>query len=150
VKSRSARALPISGDLVVVDRDYALTTGYVGAGVPGAYVKSAADVGLSLDYVRRVSFNVSRVRAKTANTLLLTHHNPWNQMTEFEKQVLADLATLKTEMKLLLGNGQPGRVARLESRVEQHERVVQRMNGMGALLGVVLTLVHLGIDYFKH
>jgi hypothetical protein len=61
------------GDLVVVDRDYALTTGYVGAGVPGAYVKSAADVGLSLDYVRRVSFNVSRVRAKTANTLLLTH-----------------------------------------------------------------------------
>ena len=61
------------GDLIVVDRDYALTTGYVGAGVPGAYVKSAADVGLSLDYVRRVSFNVSRVRAKTANTLLLTH-----------------------------------------------------------------------------
>jgi hypothetical protein len=57
----------------VVDRDYALTTGYVGAGVPGAYVKSASDVGLSLDYVRRVSFNVSRVRAKTANTLLLTH-----------------------------------------------------------------------------
>jgi hypothetical protein len=71
-------------------------------------------------------------------------------MTEFEKQVLADLATLKTEMKLLLGNGQPGRVARLESRVEQHERVVQRMNGMGALLGVALTLVHLAIDYFKH
>jgi hypothetical protein len=71
-------------------------------------------------------------------------------MTEFEKQVLADLATLKTEMKLLLGNGQPGRVARLESRVEQHERVVQRMNGVGALLGVVLTLVHLAIDFFKH
>jgi hypothetical protein len=61
------------GDLIVVDRDYALTTGYVGAGVPGAYVKNAADVGLSLDYTRRVSLNVSRVRAKTANTLLLTH-----------------------------------------------------------------------------
>ena len=70
-------------------------------------------------------------------------------MTEFEKTVLSDLSILKTEMKLLLGNGQPGRVARLEQRVEQHERVVQRMNGMGALLGVVLTLVHLAIDYFK-
>jgi hypothetical protein len=70
-------------------------------------------------------------------------------MTEFEKTVLSDLSILKTEMKLLLGNGQPGRVARLESRVEQHEKVVQRMNGMGALLGVVLTLVHLAIDFFK-
>jgi hypothetical protein len=71
-------------------------------------------------------------------------------MTEFEKQVLADLATLKTEMKLLLGNGQPGRVAQLETRVDHHEKLVQRMSGMGALVGVVLTLVHLAIDFFKN
>jgi hypothetical protein len=70
-------------------------------------------------------------------------------MSEFERTVLADLATLKAEMKILLGNGQPGRLRQLESRVEQHERVVQRAGGVGALLGVVLTLVHLGIDWMK-
>lgn len=71
-------------------------------------------------------------------------------MNEFERTVLADLATLKTEMKILLGNGQPGRLRQLESRVEQHEALVQRASGIGALLGVVLTLVHLGIDWMKY
>jgi hypothetical protein len=33
--------------------------------------------------------------------------------------------------------------------VEQHEALVQRASGIGALLGVVLTLVHLGIDWLK-
>jgi hypothetical protein len=70
-------------------------------------------------------------------------------MTEFEKAVLSDLSILKTEMKLLLGNGQPGRVAQLEARVDHHEKLVQRMSGMGALIGVVITLVHLAIDYLK-
>jgi hypothetical protein len=70
-------------------------------------------------------------------------------MNEFERTVLADLATLKAEMKILLGNGQPGRLRQLESRVEQHEQIVQRASGIGALLGVVLTLVHLGIDWLK-
>jgi hypothetical protein len=70
-------------------------------------------------------------------------------MNEFERTVLADLATLKAEMKILLGNGQPGRLRQLESRVEQHERLVQRASGIGALMGVLLTLVHLGIDWLR-
>jgi len=70
-------------------------------------------------------------------------------MTDFEKTVLADLATLKSEMKQLLGNGQPGRLRQLETRVEDHERVLQRVRGIGALLGVLLTVVHLAIDYLK-
>jgi hypothetical protein len=70
-------------------------------------------------------------------------------MTDFEKAVLSDLAILKTEMKLLLGNGQPGRVHLLEEQVKKHERVLQRMHGAGALIGVLITLVHLGIDYLK-
>ena len=70
-------------------------------------------------------------------------------MNEFERTVLADLATLKAEMKILLGNGQPGRLRQLELRVEQHERLVQRASGLGALMGVVLTLVHLGIDWLR-
>lgn len=70
-------------------------------------------------------------------------------MSEFERTVLADLATLKAEMKILLGNGQPGRLRQIELRVEQHEQLVQRASGIGALFGLVLTLVHLGIDWFK-
>ena len=70
-------------------------------------------------------------------------------MTEFEQQVLADLATLKAEMRALLGNGQPGRLRQIEQRVDQHEVLVQRVTGVGALLGAVLTLVHVGIDFFR-
>lgn len=70
-------------------------------------------------------------------------------MTEFEQQVLKDLATLKSEMRALLGNGQPGRLRQIEQRVEQHEVLVQRVAGMGALVGALLTAVHIGIDMLK-
>ena len=70
-------------------------------------------------------------------------------MNEFEKQVLADLAALKTQMQSLVGNGQPGRLREVERRVERHEAFVQRAGGLGALLGTVLTLIHLGIDYVR-
>jgi hypothetical protein len=70
-------------------------------------------------------------------------------MTEFEGQILADLSVLKSQMKQLMGIGQPGRLAQLEERVERHERSVQRMKGlMGAVSGL-LTVVHLAIDYFR-
>ena len=49
------------GDLVTVDVDYTGQTGYVGAGVSGAYVRSAADAANDVNYVRRVSLNVGRV-----------------------------------------------------------------------------------------
>lgn len=70
-------------------------------------------------------------------------------MTEFERTVLADLATLKAEMRQLLGNGQPGRLAQIEHRVDQHEHMVQRATGVGAVVGGLLALVHIGIDFFK-
>ena len=50
-----------TGDLVVVDVDYIGQTGYVGSGVSGAYVRSAADVNNDASYIRRVSLNVARV-----------------------------------------------------------------------------------------
>jgi hypothetical protein len=70
-------------------------------------------------------------------------------MRDFEQRVLADLSTLKTEMKTLLGNGQPGRLRQMEERVEKHEALVQRAIGIAGLAGMALTLVHLGIDYLK-
>jgi len=70
-------------------------------------------------------------------------------MNEFERTVLADLAQLKTDMRWLIGNGNPGRFQELESRVEQHEVVIQRGFGIGAALGVLLTVVHIAIDYLR-
>jgi hypothetical protein len=69
-------------------------------------------------------------------------------MTDFESQVLQELSVLKTQMQQLLGIGQPGRLHQLESRVESHERSVQRLKGVGAAFGGLLTLLHIVIAYF--
>jgi hypothetical protein len=70
-------------------------------------------------------------------------------MTEYEGQVLADLSVLKSQMHQLMGIGQPGRIAELEDRVDQHERGMQRMKGLVSAAGVLLTVFHLVIDYFR-
>ncbi len=49
----------LAGDYIVVDDDYATQTGFVGAGLSGAYVKSNSVK--DVDYIRRVSFNVAQV-----------------------------------------------------------------------------------------
>jgi hypothetical protein len=68
-------------------------------------------------------------------------------MTEFEQNVLRDLAELKMQMRALVGNGQPGRIHELEARVEKHEALVQRAIGIGALAGFVGTMFHVGLDF---
>lgn len=70
-------------------------------------------------------------------------------MSDFESQVLSDLAVLKSQMRELLGNGQPGRLRQLEQRVERHERVVQRLSGIGAVLAFLLALLHASADVLK-
>jgi hypothetical protein len=70
-------------------------------------------------------------------------------MTEFESQVMADLSVLKSQMRALMGIGQPGRLTLLEERVEQHERSMQRMRGWAGAGGALLTLIHLGFDYLR-
>ena len=67
-------------------------------------------------------------------------------MTEFEGQVLADLSVLKSQMKEIVGNGQPGRLAQVESRIYEHEKTVQRLKGMAGAFGALLTFAHLAID----
>jgi hypothetical protein len=57
------------GDMIAVDWDYAGGTGYVGTGAPAAYLSTALDPSTHKDYVRRVTFNVSRVKSKTTNQL---------------------------------------------------------------------------------
>ncbi len=70
-------------------------------------------------------------------------------MTEFEGQVLADLSVLKSQMEQVMGIGQPGRLAQLEGRVEQHERSVQRMKGLFTAVGGLVTMVQLVVDYVR-
>jgi hypothetical protein len=69
-------------------------------------------------------------------------------MSGFEAQVLADLSVLKSQMKDIVGNGQPGRLAQLESRLFDHERTLQRFKGIAAAFGGLLTCAHLAIDVF--
>ncbi len=70
-------------------------------------------------------------------------------MTDFERQVLADLAELKANMRWLIGNGSPGVIKELSDRVAAHEAFLQRARGVGMLLAALLTLIHFGIDYLS-
>ncbi|MGB7188838.1 MAG: hypothetical protein WBD10_01755 [Acidobacteriaceae bacterium] len=62
-------------------------------------------------------------------------------MTEFEARVLADLSVLKNQMCTLLGDGNSGRIAAIEGRVEQHERSFQRAKGFAVAMSALFTLV---------
>jgi hypothetical protein len=68
-------------------------------------------------------------------------------MTEFEGHVLADLSVLKSQMKEVLGIGQPGRLHELERKVERHDHTVQRLKGIAGAFGGLLTAVHVLIAY---
>ena len=70
-------------------------------------------------------------------------------MTEFEGQVLADLSVLQSQMKQLIGIGQPGRMTQLEERVERHERGLQRLKGVASAVGGLLTIFHVAIDCLR-
>ncbi len=64
-------ALFAPGNIIAVDVDYAEQTGYVGSGISGAYVTSAASVNYDANYIRRITFNVARVAQVTTDALLL-------------------------------------------------------------------------------
>jgi len=59
------------GDLVAVDMDYTGQTGYVGSGAPGAFLATALSAASNVDFIRRVTFNVSRVSFITPTSLML-------------------------------------------------------------------------------
>lgn len=59
------------GDVLAVDVDYNGETGYLGSGAAGTYLSAALGGIACPDFVRRITFNVSRVCGKTASSLLL-------------------------------------------------------------------------------
>ncbi len=64
------------GDLVACDVDYGQQVGYVGTGISAAYVRDPMDVLRDANYVRRVTFNVARVAATTATSMMLEQALP--------------------------------------------------------------------------
>jgi hypothetical protein len=62
---------------------------------------------------------------------------------DFQSRVLEDLSTLKAQMRVLVGNGQPGRVRLIEERLELHEALLQR--GKALLIALVPALTVLQI-----
>jgi len=63
--------------------------------------------------------------------------------------VLIKSDELKAHMRWLVGNGNEGKMQEIESRVHRNEAQLQRMGGIGAAFGVLLTLVHLAFDYLR-
>jgi hypothetical protein len=70
-------------------------------------------------------------------------------MSEFEAQVLADLSVLKSQIAGLLGDAQPGRLTVLEERVTDHEASLQRAKGFAAAFGLLFTLLHVAVEWFR-
>jgi hypothetical protein len=62
-------------------------------------------------------------------------------MNEFEARVLSDLSVLKTQMTGLMGDGNGGRIAELERRLERHEQNWQRAKGFLAAASVVFAVI---------
>ncbi len=67
-------------------------------------------------------------------------------MNEFEAQVLSDLSVLKTQITNLMGDGNGGRIADLERRIEQHEQDWQRAKGFLAAVSVVFAVIEAAFE----
>ena len=67
-------------------------------------------------------------------------------MNEFEAQVLSDLSVLKTQMTGLMGDGNGGRIAELERRMERHEQNWQRAKGFLAAVSVLFAVIEVAVE----
>ena len=67
-------------------------------------------------------------------------------MNEFEAQVLSDLSVLKTHMNQLMGDGNGGRMAELERRMDRHEQNWQRAKGFLAAVSVLFAVIEVAVE----
>jgi hypothetical protein len=70
-------------------------------------------------------------------------------MNEFEAQVLSDLSVLKTQMAGLTGDGNGGRMAELERRMDRHEQNWQRAKGFLAAMSVLFAMAELAFEAWR-
>ena len=71
-------------------------------------------------------------------------------MNEFEAQVLSDLSVLKTQMTNLTGDGNGGRIAELEYRMDRHEQNWQRAKGFLAAVSVLFAVLEVAVEAWRH
>jgi hypothetical protein len=71
-------------------------------------------------------------------------------MNEFEAQVLRDLSVLKSQMTSLMGDGNGGRIADLEERMERHEQNWQRAKGFMAAVSVLFAIIQVAVTALRH
>jgi hypothetical protein len=71
-------------------------------------------------------------------------------MNEFEAQVLSDLSVLKTQMTSLMGDGNGGRIAELEQRMDRHEQNWQRAKGFVAAVSVLFAVIQVAVTALRH
>jgi hypothetical protein len=67
-------------------------------------------------------------------------------INEFEAQVLSDLNVLKSQMNVLMGDGNGGRIADLEHRLDEHEQNWERAKGFLAAFSILLTVVEVAVQ----
>jgi hypothetical protein len=67
-------------------------------------------------------------------------------MNEFEAQVISDLSVLKSQMAGLTGDGNGGRMADLERRMDRHEQNWQRAKGFLAAVSVLFAVVEVTLE----
>ena len=67
-------------------------------------------------------------------------------INEFEAQVLSDLSMLKAQMTALAGDGNRGRIAELERRMDRHEQNWQRAKGFLAAVSVLFAVVQVAVE----
>jgi hypothetical protein len=67
-------------------------------------------------------------------------------INEFEAQVLSDLSVLKTQITNLMGDGNGGRIAQLEQRMDRHEQNWQRAKGFLAAVSVVFAVIEVAVQ----
>jgi hypothetical protein len=72
-------------------------------------------------------------------------------MNEFEAQVISDLCVLKSQMRGLVGDGNGGRLADLERRMDRHEQNWQRTKGFLAAVSVLFAVVEIAVGaWYRH
>ncbi|HET7104086.1 MAG TPA: hypothetical protein VFI20_08355 [Terracidiphilus sp.] len=67
-------------------------------------------------------------------------------MNEFEAQVLSDLSVLKAQMTGLMGDGNGGRLAELEHRMDRHDEQWQRAKGFLAAISVLFAVIQVVVE----
>jgi len=67
-------------------------------------------------------------------------------INEFEAQVLSDLSVLKSQITNLMGDGNGGRIAELERRMDRHEQNWQRAKGFLAAVSVLFAVIEVAVQ----